>query len=280
MAAFTSSGAVLPSITQNGRYEPFDLQVGRGMITGHQTVQIFGYSTLVGSTALGPVWEGLTLSGGSYTYPSSAGVVVLLSASGATDAALQIQVNGLDANFNLLSETVTLNGSGTATTTNSFLRINGLFVTNGLNAGNITAKIATVLYAQINAGIGQSQASIYTVPKGYSFFLAYVQANASIGFTSSAYMTYAELNKFSLYPTNQVGSAAFGVNGYNPYSSVGSTTLTSQSPFVQIFEVPYSAPLFHPEGCDIQFQMKASTGSPYTGSIFAGGYLIKNDGTL
>ena len=195
MATITSSGVVNPSITRQGLIEPFDLQVGRGMITGHQPVQIFGYSTAVGSTALGPLWEGLTASGGTYTYPSAAGVVVLLSGSGATDAGLIIQVQGLDANYGLLSESVTLNASGTATTTNSFFRINSLFITNGTNAGAITAKIATVLYAQINAGVGQSQASIYTVPSGYSFYLNYIQANASIGFTSSNYMLYAEYNK-------------------------------------------------------------------------------------
>jgi hypothetical protein len=279
MATIQQTGVVNPSITRQGLIEPFDLQVGRGMITGHQPVQIFGYSTAVGSTALGPLWEGLTLSGGTYTYPSSAGVVVLLSASGATDANLQIQVQGLDSSYGLLAETVTLNGSGTATTTNSFLRINSLFITNGTNAGNITAKIATVLYGQINAGIGQSQASIYTVPSGYSFYLDYIQANASIGFTSSNYMLYAEYNKLNL---NQipVGGAATGLNGYNPYVSTGSVTLTGQSPFVQIFEVPYSAPLFHGGGTDIQFQIKANTGSPFTASLFAGGYLIKNDGTL
>ena len=120
------------------------------------------------------MWEGLTQSGGAYAYPGTAGVVVLLSASGATDAGLIVQVNGLDANYNLLSEAVTLNGSGTATTTNSFFRINGMFITNGVNAGIITGKIATVLYAQINAGVGQTQMSLYTVPKGYTFYLSYV----------------------------------------------------------------------------------------------------------
>jgi len=259
------------SMTQHGRSEPFDLQVGRGQIPYHQRVELFGYSTAVGSTALGPLWEGLTLSGGSYTYPSSAGQIVLLSASGATDAGLIVQIQGLDANYNLLSENATLNGSGTVTSVNSYFRINGLYITNGVNAGNITAKISSTLYAQINAGVGQTQMSIYTVPNGYTFYLSYIQANASIGFTSSTYMTFAELNKFNL-----PGSVA--QNGYT-FSSNGNTTLLSQSPFVQIFEIPYSSPAGHPGGTDIQYQLKASTGSPYTGSIFAGGYLILNDGT-
>jgi len=266
MGTLSQSGVVWDSITKNGKHEPFELQVARGHITNHQPVEIFGYSTQVAGTALGPLWEGLTQSGGAYAYPSSAGVVVLLSASGATDAGLIIQVNGLDANYNLLSETVTLNGSGTATTTNSYFRINGLFVTNGINAGNITAKIATVLYAQINAGVGQTQMSIYTVPKGYSFYLTYVQGNASIGFTSSNYMIYAEYNKFNLAGT-------VVENGYS-YNVNGNTTLLSQSPFVQIFNIPYTVAAVHPGGTDIQYQLKSNSGGPFVGSLFAGGYLI------
>jgi hypothetical protein len=225
------------------------------------------------------LWEGLTVSGGTYTYPSSAGQVVLVSSSASDTSALSVQIQGLDANYNLLSETIALNGTSNVTSVNSYFRINSLFCTNGTNVGTITAKIATVLYAQINAGVGQSQASIYTVPAGYSFYLNFIQANASIGFTSSNYMLYAEYNKVNL---NQipVGGAATAINGYNPYIATGSVTLTGQSPFVQIFEIPYTAPLFHGGGTDIQFQIKANSGSPFTASLFAGGYLIQNDGAL
>jgi len=269
MAAFSQPGVIWPSITQNGKHEPFELQVGRGLITNHQPVEIFGYSTQIGGTALGPMWEGLTQSGGAYVYPGSAIPLVLLSASGATDAGLIVQVNGLDANYNVLTELATLNASGTVTTTNSYLRVNGLFITNGVNAGNITAKSAGgTLYAQINAGVGQTQMSIYTVPNGYTFYLTYIQANASIGFTSSNYMTFAEYNKFNIANTIQE-------NGYN-YNVNGNTTLLSQSPFVQIFNIPYTVPVAHPAGTDIQYQMKSNSGGPFIGSIFAGGYLINN----
>ena len=91
----SQTGVVWDSITKNGKHEPFELQVSRGQITNHQPVEIFGYSTQIGGTALGPLWEGLTQSGGNYTYPSSAGVIVLLSASGATDSGLTVQVLSL-----------------------------------------------------------------------------------------------------------------------------------------------------------------------------------------
>ena len=271
MGTISQSGVVWDSITKNGKHEPFELQVGRGLITNHQPVEIFGYSTQVGNTALGPCWEGLTQSGGAYVYPSSAVQMTLVSSTTDTNPVL---VMGLDSNFNILSEVIYLNGTTNVTTVNSYYRINGLYITSGINAGTITCKNNSVLYAQINPGIGQTQASIYTVPKGYTFYLSYVQANASIGFTSSAYMVFAETNKFNL-----------GVNGdnYNGYSLSysGNSNVLSQSPFVQIFNIPYTVPIQHESGCDIQFQMKSSTGGPYAGSIFAGGYLIANaDGNV
>ena len=260
--------AAMPSVTVQGAYEPFDLQVGRNQIAGHTNVELFGYSTQVGSTALGPCWEGLTQSGGTYAYPSSAVQMTLVSTTTDTQT---VQIQGLDANYNLLSEYITLNGTTPVTSVNSYFRINGLFVTNGVNAGTITCKNGTNLYAQINPGIGQTQMSLYTVPNGYTFYLSYIQANASIGFTSSNFMIFAEYNKFNLPVTGD------NQNGYLVNFS-GNTNILSQSPFVQIFNIPYTVPIAHPGGTDIQYQLKTNTGGPFSASIFAGGFLIKNDG--
>jgi hypothetical protein len=244
------------SATRQGAYEPFELQVSRGQVDGHTPVSIFGYSTAVGSTALGPVWEGLTLSGGAYAYPGSAAPLVLVSDSTSDTSALSIRIDGCGANFVALSETIAMNGTTNVTTTNSFLRINQMTVTNGTNVGNITAKISSTTYAKINAGIGQTQMSIYTVPAGYTFYLYYVQSDASIGFTSSTYMKYAE---------------------YNKNNTTGALTLLTQSTFVQSLNLPYNwQPIAHPEKTDLQFQVLASTGSPYSANVFAGGILVKN----
>jgi hypothetical protein len=244
------------SATRQGAYEPFELQVARGQVDGHTPIAIFGYSAAVGSSALGPVWEGLTLSGGNYAYPGSAAPLVLVSDSASDTTALSVRIDGCGAGFVPLSETIALNGTTNVTTTNSFLRINQMTVTNGTNVGNITAKISGTTYAKINAGIGQTQMSIYTVPAGYTFYLYYVQGDASIGFTSSTYMKYAE---------------------YNKNNSTGALTVLTQSTFVQSLNLPYNwQPIAHLEKTDLQFQVVASTGSPYTANIFAGGILIKN----
>jgi hypothetical protein len=250
---------VYSSATRQGAYEPFDLQIARGQIDGHSVISIFGYSTAVGSTAQGPLWEGLTLSGGNYVYPSSAAPLVLVSDSASDNTTRSVIINGLDANYNILTETIALNGTSNVTTTGSFLRINNMEMLNSTNTGNITASISSTVYAKIAAGVGQTQMSIYTVPAGYTFYLTYSQYDASIGFTSSNYMISAEWNKI------------------NSGSLSGQITLTHQSTFVQKQEVPFNnSPIAHPEKTDLQFTVKANTGSPFTVSCYQGGYLIKN----
>jgi hypothetical protein len=259
MALITNLQQVSPphSVTVQGAFEPFDLQVARGQIMGHSPVYIFGYSTTVGSTALGPVWEGLTLSGGYYVYPSSAVQMTVASTSASDDTTKSIVINGLDANYKILTETIALNGTTNVTTVNSFFRINSVSMVNSSNVGVITLKNGGTTYAQINAGIGQTQMSIYSVPAGYTFYLQYIQADASIGFTSSNYMLFAEYNKFN---------------------ANGAITLAGQSTFVQMYNQPFGIPVAHPEKTDIQYVIRANSGSPFTADIFAGGILIKNDG--
>ena len=246
---------VYSSATRQGAYEPFDLQIARGQIDGHTGIEIFGYSPNIANTATGPMWEGQTQSGGLYVPPSAAAPLVLVSSSASDTTALSVRIEGLGAGFVPLVETIALNGTTNVTTTGSFLRINGMYVTNGTNVGNITAKISSTTYAQINAGVGQTQMSIYTVPAGYTFYLSYTQYDAAIGFTSSAYMTGQE---------------------YNKDNTTGQITVTHQTVFVQKQETPFTAPIPHPEKMDLQFCVKASAGGPLTCSMYAGGILIKN----
>jgi len=249
---------VYSSATRQGAYEPFELQVARGQVDGHTGIEIFGYSAAIANTAQGPMWEGQTQSGGLYAYPSVAAPLVLVSDSATDNTTRSVVIEGLGADFVPLTETIALNGTTNVTTTNSFLRINQMSMSNSTNTGNITASISSTVYAKINAGVGQTQMSIYTVPAGYTFYLSYTQYDAAIGFTSSAYMTGQEYNKLNAGTNN------------------GLITVTHQTVFVQKQETPFTAPIAHPEKTDIQFCVKSSAGGPLTCSMYAGGILIKN----
>jgi hypothetical protein len=101
------------------------------------------------------------------------------SASGATDNGVTILIEGLDTNYDVLTETVTLAGSGTATTSGEFLRVYRAYVTGATApAGNVTIANGGTTYAQISTPYNQTQMAVYTIPNRKKGWL--VAANISI----------------------------------------------------------------------------------------------------
>jgi hypothetical protein len=201
--------------TESSLALPQYLQVSRGLVTGASVVNIYGYQPSVGTTFI-PVWENTT----TYTYPGSASTMLLYSSS-ASDTAVSVLINGLDASYNNLSETKVLtNGTTGVTTANSYLRINTITVTGSNNAvGTLYLSNAgkTTTYAQITAGNGKNQAMIYTVPNGYTFYLTRVNAYTNqVGNLSSSYCTYRVFTQNSSGLITILLQAPFG-NSYTSY---------------------------------------------------------------
>ena len=182
------------SITQVGTSEPFELQVARGQIPGHKLKFKFGTNGAVGDTE-----ETIWAEGGLYVYPTSA-TQMTVSSSSADDTAAgtgarTINIEGLDADYNEVSEYIILNGQTPVTTVNSYLRINrGIVLTagsGGKNAGIIRAGTGTVtsgvpanVFLSIDGdGDNQTLMCLWTVPAGYTAFL--VQTNVSTGNSSN-----------------------------------------------------------------------------------------------
>jgi hypothetical protein len=242
--------SIVSSITRVGTYEPFDLQVARGQITMHSTVNIYGYQPSVAQTYI-PLWENAT----AYTYPVAATKMNLAGTAGDTASIL---ITGLDSGYNLQSETLVLDGDTPVETTKSYLRINSMQVTAGSAtnpSGAVTLKdlTNTTIYAQINTGVGRTQAAIYTVPAGYTLFLSRVDVNTSLNG-----------NNFATYRNRTA-------------SPTGVVTLTQQAPFAINYSARRVMPRPFPEKTDIQLQcvVNSSTGAV---SVSGEGYLIKNTG--
>ena len=137
-----------------------------GTVVGDKHIYKFGFNQNVGDVEE-TVWESSTL----YTYPTSAVAMTVTSAAGATDNGVQVVVQGLDANYDEQSETVTLAGAGTVVTTSTFLRVYRAFI-EGSQAptGSITISNSGTTYAYIN-GDNQTLMAVWTVPAGYTAFL-------------------------------------------------------------------------------------------------------------
>jgi hypothetical protein len=253
------SNNIVASVTRNGAYEPFDLQVARNQIMGHSVLSLFGYQASVTTTSI-PVWENAS----TYTYITAASTLSLVSTSASDDTSAKILISGLDSNFNPISETLAMNGTGAVTTVNSYFRVNNLVMVSpgtsqNTNIGTITLKQSSNVIAQINAGVGKSQSTIYTVPAGYSFYLDLAEVNTSNSYTGSTIITYK-------------------VQAINNVTGVKLNVL--QQPFVSIYTASRSSdPFIYTEKTDIQWQLSTSTGTIAAGIILTG-KLIQNNNNV
>jgi len=187
---------VLSSITRQGTFEPFGLQVSRGQIQGHSTVIVFGYNPDV-DTSEETIWP----DGGLIPHPTTASVLKISSSSAADTSdgtgARTVFIEGVDGNFNVVGETVILNGQTAVNTTNSYLYVNSFYVatvgSGGANAGNINAGTGTVtsgvpavLYDIIAIGYNQRTTGHYCVPAGFTGYMTEgsISAGQATGSTS------------------------------------------------------------------------------------------------
>ena len=175
----------ISSISRVGTSEPFELQVARDQIYKHDTLFKYGYNSAIINVEE-TIWD----AGGLYAYPSSAVAMTVTSASGATDSGVKVMVSGLDADYSELTEEVTLNASGTATTTGLFLRVFRAFVSGSDEpAGNITITNSSTTYAQITAGENQTLMAVYTVPAGKTLYISEGITTHGTGTSGGVFMT-------------------------------------------------------------------------------------------
>lgn len=157
--------------------EPMVLPYGAslGRVGGHSRMAVYGH--LASPTAGADVWEG----GGAYPFQASATKLEILSASAndtaAGTGARTFVIQGLDTNFNQISETITLNGVTPVQTVNSYLRVNSLTIASAgsgnVNAGDVTLRVtgAGATQAIARAGYGFAKQCVFTVPAGFTLLV-------------------------------------------------------------------------------------------------------------
>jgi hypothetical protein len=223
------------------------VQVGRGKVAGITAMSISGYNPAVDGSWV-PLWEN-----GAYTYLSSAQNLLLWSSS-ASDTNVSVLINGLDANYNMISETLVLtNGTTGVPTVNQYFRINSINLTAmPMAVGTIYLGTSnkSITSAIISIGTSRSAMSIYTIPAGYSFLLEHVLA-------------YSNQNN------NQVST-------YRSYtrSSTGIITTVLQFPFTGTYDSVKTTGRLYPEKTDCQWQCTSSAISAI--GIQIEGLLIQN----
>ena len=259
--------STLSSITRFGLYEPFDLQVARGQITGHKSLFKFGNNPDINGS-LETIWS----HGGLYVYPTSA-IQMKVSSSSADDTALgtgarTVSVQGLDQDYNEVAETVTLTGQTAVLTTTTFIRVFRAFVITAgsggtaagtiyVGTGTVTAGVPATVYAEIPVGENQTLMAIWTVPAGYTFYI-YRGTFSAASNNAAQYI----LGKFMVRPFGGVFRNAADV--------------TSNSNLIPYdFEIPLAVP----EKADIEARAIALSGTNFYSTASFEGVYIKNSGT-
>ena len=168
--------------------------------SANRAVNKFGYNADINGTH-----EDIWTTGGTLTRLSSAETMSVVSTSTADDTggtgAITIQIEGIDNDWDILEESVTLNGTGAVTTTGSFLRINRMFITSSgsgqTNAGTITATASSAgtVQAAIGTGAGQTEKTQYAVPRGFRVIFTELQVNTNDNAGLEALFLMNENNK-------------------------------------------------------------------------------------
>ena len=216
------------------------LEIAKGQINKLSHINKFGYNTAVGAS-----YEVLT-DLGTHVLPTTAAAVSVVSSS-ANDAAAgtgarTLEVQGLDANYNLQTSTITLNGTAAVTTgSDTYLRVFRMRVltagTGETNAGAITASIGGSDIAQIKAEVGQTLMGVYTVPAGHNVYLTKFQASLSKNQEAQVQLR-----------TKAADDGAWQVKG-------------QFGTFANTVEYEYTVPLLITQKTDIQFRAKAGATS-------------------
>jgi hypothetical protein len=173
----------LSSISRFGLTEPFELQVGRGQITGHSVVHIFGHNPDV-DTAEVTVWPTTGLLG----HPA-APILMTVSSSSASDTsagtgARSVFILGINGTGGYVSETVILNGQTAVTTTHEYDAIERVTVVSagsgGANAGiiyvgtgTVTSGVPAVTYSAMGIGDNLALVGHWTCPTDHIGYLTY-----------------------------------------------------------------------------------------------------------
>ena len=206
------------------------LSIAQGEVSGHSLQHKFGAVPAMSQNQSGTIWD---INDTNYPWSSfSSAGTLSVPAVNASDNGKSLVIEGLDGNYDLLSETITVSSSGATATTNSFLRVYRAYLTSGTNVAVINIQKSSVNVARINVGKAQTLMAVYTVPADYTAYLTQGTSTCQVG-------ADATVNMFVRY----FGQGSFRVEHSSEVSGDGG----------QYF-YPFSVPLAIPEKSDIDIR--------------------------
>lgn len=225
-------------------YEHDYLAIAKGESNDYSARNIFGYNSTVGTSYI-PLWENNTV----YTYPTQP--LTMTVTSNVADNGVQVRIIGLDGDYNVITEVVTLAVS--VATTQQFFRINDVVTISGNAINDITVSNGGITYAKVRGGDGKNQASIYTVPAGHSLYLVRIDAFCATAAQNNRQIFFRNL---ACLPS-------------------GVKLRVAETSFLETMHIQRQVPFRYNEKTDIEFQLHGSSGEQFV-SVFGEAILCKN----
>ena len=239
----------MPFNIQNSRpfvQFPFGINVEKQLVEDFSGVTKFGYSSSVGGT-FQTIWDGNS----TYIYPSSAGTATVTSTDTASDDNGTVEIQGLDSNYDLATETLVIGGSaGTKSFIRVFRAVMKTATTGNANVGTLSVIVSTVTVAKITAGYGQTLMSVYTIPRNKRGYIVQLDVGTSKDLENEIRIIAKQITNGNVWNTKEF--------------------ITTRGGFIQ---KNYIYPLKFDEKTDIEIVAKSSA----TSSISAGFELFLED---
>jgi hypothetical protein len=212
-----------------------NLPIAAGEVTGYSSINKFGATD--GDVTDGTIWDG---NSGSTVYPyPAAGVITITSAS---NAGADVEVQGLDSNFEPATEVVAIGGTGSTT----FSRIFRAIMVDTNNDSDVTINQGGSIAAKIIEDQGQTLMAVYTVPAGKTAYLTHVNYSSDKAATNSAM-------QFRLFARPENGT--FNIKGV--LGSAGGA----------VIDYKYNVPLKFTEKTDIKIDLVAAQATTCTATF-------------
>ena len=230
------------------------IHIANGQMLNTQHINKFGYNAGVPSS-----WELIAVNSNNITYPTTADVVSLVSTHAdddgtdlQNDGAFTVKIDGLDANYNEQSVTVTLTGQSAVTTAGlgsegadiTFLRVFRMSVESSYDSDGATGIITASIDGNVQASINptydnQTLQCNYTIPAGKTGYLIRMQATAT--------------------KSNKTGMVGFFTRGFDDIDG-SATTCWKVKQLVETFRnsttIDFPVPIVIPEKTDCELRAK------------------------
>jgi len=155
------------------RLPNYGLGVAKGQFDDITHIHKFGAVPAMSVNTTGTIWD---INDTLYPWSTvDVGASTLtVDCASASDVGEQVVIIGLDGDWNVAQETVSLSSQTGNATTTAFRRVYRAYFIDGaaaINVGNIDIKYSTTVIARVSAEKGQTQMAVYTTPANHTGYV-------------------------------------------------------------------------------------------------------------